>query len=37
MMMTGTKDREDEEDYDEVADSIFDGIYSEVDVHIPNK
>ena len=28
---------EDEEDYDEIADTIFDGIYSEVDVHIPKK
>ena len=28
---------EDEEDYDEIADTIFDGIYSEVDVYIPKK
>ena len=28
---------EDDEDYDELADTIFDGMYSEVDVHIPNK
>lgn len=28
---------EDEEDYNEIADTIFDGIYSEVDVHIPKK
>lgn len=34
--MTGTKDEENEEDYDELVDSIFDGIYSEVDVYIPH-
>lgn len=27
----------DDEDYDELADTIFDGMYSEVDVHTPNK
>jgi predicted ATP-dependent serine protease len=28
---------EDEEDYDELADTVFDDMYSEVDVHTPNK
>lgn len=30
------EDEEEEEDYDELADSIFDGMYGEVDVHTPN-